>query len=404
MNDSCTMFWTPTRTAALEQLDAFSPSMGRHYAAMRNTDFGPDERTNTSLLSPYLRRRLITEHEAVAAALRAHGYEGSEKFVQEVFWRTYFKGWLERRPTVWTHYKSQLETAKFRITDDRLLREAETGSTGIACFDAWARELVETHYLHNHARMWFASIWIFTLKLPWELGADFFMRHLLDGDPASNTLSWRWVAGLHTRGKNYVAQPWNIAKFTNGRFTPSASELAEDPEPLTEAFDPGLAQPVRKATPFDPSQKTALLITIEDCMSETLGPSLGNMIAAATLCVTPPQVVKTIYKFNSASLADAAKRAVGLGAPAMTILDPNNPHGLADWAQDAGATQIVTSYVPIGPTRDWLDQAASSLDNAGITLAEITRNWDETVWPLASAGFFKVKKQIPRLIQDLYPS
>ena len=52
--------------------------------------------------------------------------------------------------------------------------------------------------------MWFASIWIFTLKLPWQLGADFFMQNLLDGDPASNTLSWRWSAGIHTKGKNYI--------------------------------------------------------------------------------------------------------------------------------------------------------------------------------------------------------
>ena len=61
--------------------------------------------------------------------------------------------------------------------------------TGIEGFDDWARELVDTGYMHNHARMWFASIWIFTLRLPWALGADFFLRHLLDADAASNTLS-----------------------------------------------------------------------------------------------------------------------------------------------------------------------------------------------------------------------
>ena len=94
------------------------------------------------------------------------------------------------------------------------------GATGIDCFDAWARELVATGYLHNHARMWFASIWIFTLRLPWELGADFFLRHLIDGDPASNTLSWRWVAGLQTAGKTYLATAENIARFTGGRFAP----------------------------------------------------------------------------------------------------------------------------------------------------------------------------------------
>ena len=84
----------------------------------------------------------------------------------------------------------------------RAFEGAVTGSTGIDGFDDWARELTHTGWLHNHARMWFAFIWIFTLELPWALGADFFLRHLVDGDPASNTLSWRWVAGLYTRAKS----------------------------------------------------------------------------------------------------------------------------------------------------------------------------------------------------------
>ena len=66
--------------------------------------------------------------------------------------------------------------------------------------------------------MWFASIWIFTLELPWQLGAEFFMKHLYDGDAASNTLGWRWVAGVQTQGKHYLASEWNIKKFTNNRF------------------------------------------------------------------------------------------------------------------------------------------------------------------------------------------
>ena len=66
--------------------------------------------------------------------------------------------------------------------------------------------------------MWFASIWIFTLGLPWQLGARFFMRHLLDGDASSNTLSWRWVAGMHTNKKPYLASKENINKYTFNRF------------------------------------------------------------------------------------------------------------------------------------------------------------------------------------------
>ena len=80
--------------------------------------------------------------------------------------------------------------------------------------------------------MWFASIWIFTLKLPWQKGAEFFLKYLLDGDAASNTLSWRWVAGLQTKGKNYSAQSWNIEKFTNNKY--KNIRLVENPIPLQD--------------------------------------------------------------------------------------------------------------------------------------------------------------------------
>ncbi|WP_238189582.1 FAD-binding domain-containing protein [Methylobacterium frigidaeris] len=85
--------------------------------------------------------------------------------------------------------------------------------------------------------MWFASIWIFSLRLPWELGAEFFLRRLLDGDPASNTLSWRWVAGLHTRGRPYLARRDNIRDFTEGRHDPAG--LDEGAAPSREGCRPG---------------------------------------------------------------------------------------------------------------------------------------------------------------------
>lgn len=200
---------TPTRTAGEELLVAFAPRMGRRYTNGRNTDHGPGAQKAVSVLSSYIRRRLVLEADAVAAALSAHGPEDVEKFVQEVIWRGYFKGWLERRPHVWDIYRKGLYADLADLDRDRRLRRdvdrAINGQTGLACFDAWSTELVDTGYLHNHARMRFASIWIFTLGLPWRLGADFFFRHLIDGDASSNTLGWRWVAGLHTRGKPYPA-------------------------------------------------------------------------------------------------------------------------------------------------------------------------------------------------------
>ena len=101
------------------------------------------------------------------------------------------------------------------------------GKTGIKCFDHWTEEL-ETGYLHNHARMWYASIWIFTLRKSWVSGAKFFADNLVDWCPASNTLGWRWVAGLQTRGKMYVAKADNIRLFTNDKFFPKG-ELNESP-------------------------------------------------------------------------------------------------------------------------------------------------------------------------------
>ncbi len=158
------------------------------------------------------------------------------------------------RPGLWTGYREGLRRGLDRLATEGGLRavweDACAGRTGIAGFDDWARQLVATGWLHNHARMWFASIWIFTLRLPWELGADFFLRHLLDGDAASNTLSWRWVAGLHTPGKTYLATADNIARNTGGRFRPAGlaavatpvagqANPAPGPCPVGDAFRPG---------------------------------------------------------------------------------------------------------------------------------------------------------------------
>ena len=191
--------------AALARLARFVPHAGRDYASRRNLDLGPGRHSHVSTLSPYIRQRMVTEAEVLQAVLARHGPQAAAKFVQEVFWRSSWKGWLEMRPAVWTQHVAERQTAWNAVQTQAGLRrsweDACQGRTGIDAFDHWAGELTQTGYLHDHARMGFASIWIFTLRLLWALGADFFLRHLLDGDPASNTLGWRWVAGLQTRGK-----------------------------------------------------------------------------------------------------------------------------------------------------------------------------------------------------------
>ena len=401
--------WTPTRAMGDKILATFTPRMGRRYANGRNTDHGPGAHKAVSVLSPYIRRRLVLESDAVAAALAAHGPEEAEKFVQEVIWRGYFKGWLERRPQVWTSYVSGLEADLTSLDRDRRLRRdvdsAMNGKTGLECFDAWATELVDTGYLHNHARMWFASIWIFTLGLPWRLGADFFYRHLLDGDAASNTLGWRWAAGLHTRGKPYPADAQNIATFTAGRFTPRRSDLAEVTRGLEATEPDGLPPllPLRQITAPQPGQPTALLITDEDCRVEDFDLAALDIRSVATLQAShlrsPLAVSDLVLQFEDGALTDAAL----LAGFAATVMRANDPADLAKWATVTGATQIATPYITRGPLRDWLDQAAPSLAKHGITLCEWRRDWDSAIWPHATAGFFKVKQNIPRILEQVLP-
>ena len=222
------MIFETTRDGALKKLDDFIENEIINYNSKRNFDFGPKERKNVSCLSPYITHRLITEYETVERVLRKRPYQKVEKYVQEIFWRVYWKGWLELRPKVWTDFTEDLKNMK----DDEKIQQAVNGKTQISCFNDWVNEIKEFNYLHNHTRMWFASIWIFTLKLPWQKGAEFFLKYLLDGDAASNTLSWRWVAGLQTKGKNYSAQSWNIEKFTNNKY--KNIRLVENPIPLQD--------------------------------------------------------------------------------------------------------------------------------------------------------------------------
>jgi len=378
----------PTYTAGLKRLNTFVPHAGRNYASKRNYD----DLAHVSALSPYIRHRIIAEEDVLKATLARHSASAAEKFVQEVYWRTYWKGWLELRPSVWAMYRTDLQAALNRVQTESGLRQdweaACKGDTGIDCFDHWAKQLVETGYLHNHARMWFASIWIFTLRLPWTLGADFFMRHLLDGDPASNTLSWRWVGGLQTVGKTYLARPDNIAKYTEGRFNPTG--LATFAAPLD-----GVPHPARAPAPvsdtFDPNLRTGLLITEEDLAPGWLLDQI-KPVATATLQATqhrsPLAAGSLATEFVSNALADCASRLKDRLGEVSHV----TPSSLTDWAKSHGIAQIVTSYVPSGPTRDTLHDAS---------LVQVMRPFDAAAWPHATHGFFRFKEKIPRLLGQI---
>ena len=372
-----------TRAAGLERLAAIVPQLGRAYAAGRNTDHGPGVPPSTTALSPFLRRRLLLERELVAAALDAHG-PASGKFVDEVFWRSYFKGHLETHPAAWTGYLAGVEAQNGRVAGNaglrRAVEEAVAGRTGIDGFDDWARELVDTGWLHNHARMWFASIWIFTLRLPWELGAAFFLRHLLDGDPASNTLSWRWVAGLHTRGKAYVARAENIRRYTDGRFDPTG--LDEDPAPLEET-DPPRGVPLPHAD-APPTGEVALLLHGDDLHPESLPLKGANVRRVAGLVAHMPGADERVRAADAAAMADALARARQHWNCEVVPEAPDLPDGWAD------GLPVVAAWAPVGPS-------AAALPPGTI---RVRRRWDELAWPRSTRGFFQLRTAIPAILRE----
>ena len=401
--DGHTAFFPTTRAAALERLSDFAPLAGRHYAAQRNRDPGPGERDNVSLLSPYIRHRAITEHEVIAKVLAHHSPKAAEKFVQEVFWRTYWKGWLQMRPQVWRSFLDERDIEQARLARDNGLREAvaaaEAGRSGVEGFDHWARELVETGYLHNHARMWFASIWIFTLRLPWTLGADFFMRHLLDADPASNTLGWRWIAGIQTPGKTYQASADNIARFTDNRFRPTGL-APQAPAIRDEAPPPPGALPAPRTLPRD--RRVLLLLHGDDFNGHELLPKGTNVAAVA---VTPRGHPDMPWPFGpkAATWVDAlAKDAVQHAGEALqkpaSVLPRPHADALRVQCVAASVTTIATPEAPVGPLADALDTLAHELAEDGIEIIPLRRTWDDLAWPHATHGFFRFKRKIPALL------
>jgi deoxyribodipyrimidine photo-lyase len=389
---------SPSRAAALETLQAFVPRAAE-YAAQRN--FDRPGHSAVSCLSPYLSRRLITEEEVLRAVLEVHPLQRVEKFVQEVCWRTYWKGWLEMRPAVWQDYRRSLAEAGACAED---LLAATEGRTGIDCFDAWAHELAATGYLHNHARMWFASIWIFTLRLPWQLGAEHFFRHLLDADAASNTLSWRWVAGLHTPGKHYLARAENIRKFTEGRFDP-AGQLDETAAPLHEPVPPP-APRLALPAPAAPAHEAAGLLLLGDDLSpetralashpfEAIATGLDVSLESDYLPAALP------LSFSRGALEDAAHRAEARFSRAADRLDPAGWTASAlDWIQRHRLRSVHVAYPATGPWRDSLERLRHALP-AEVALVEELRSWDRELWPHATAGFFRFRQRIPEVVKRL---
>ena len=404
MTQALTLF-PPTRAAGLERLNNFVPKAGQDYGAGRNFYAPAQDPKAVSALSPYLRSGILSQSEVLHAVLQRHSAKAADRFITEVLWRSYWQGWLALRPGFWNAYQTELRRLFNEVQTQSGLRHrweaACLGQTGIAPFDDWATELALTGYLHNHARMWFASIWVHTLELPWQLGADFFLRHLLDGCPASNTLGWKWVAGIQTIGKPYMATEENIAKFTDGAYS-AVPDLAQTPANIPAPPHPE-RHPLWQTDKPDPSLRSALILHEDDlnplhaiAAVTTLS---DNISLSTTASQSPWQNAPHVDAFRKNALSDARHRLaeqIGTAGPCV-----DGAKDLASWAIKSGIEQLVTADAPVGPTKILLDSYDKQAE--GPPLVRVRAPLNAAAWPLATAGFFKFRKHIPDLLEGLDP-
>ena len=374
----------PSRAFAVELLDKFIENDLGAYSKLRNFDFGPEKRTNVSCLSPYVTHGIINEIELIKKSLSRYSFIKNEKFIQEVLWRTFWKGWLELRPNVWTDYLSQLKKIREEFKENQQYNDAISGNTEIECFNEWVKELKNNNYLHNHTRMWFASIWIFTLELPWQLGAEFFMQHLYDGDPASNTLGWRWVAGIQTQGKHYLASEWNIKKFTNNRFSNIKLNETALPKKIEKLY------PILKKNFNSPEiVEDKNLLVFDNNLSLELSDFKNKKFKKILLITNKNQnrtikLSEKIVKFKLLLFEDQKKRLENKSIE-CEILDISE-------IQDITDTYLF--YPGVGENLDYINM--KNFNNYTF----LYRKLDQFSWQYCNKGFFNFKNYIPKIIQE----
>ena len=375
------MNFEPSRAKALDRLESFVENNLAEYSKLRNFDFGPEKRSNVSCLSPYITHGIVNEQEIIKKSLGKFSFSKNEKFIQEVLWRTYWKGWLELRPNVWSDYLAELIKIKENLKNNQNYKNAIEGKTKIDCFNQWVIELKENNYLHNHTRMWFASIWIFTLELPWQLGAEFFMQHLYDGDAASNTLGWRWVAGVQTQGKHYLASEWNIKKFTANRF--NNIKLNENAPPkVSEKTYSIIKQDF--SNPQNIEDKSLLIF--DNNLSFEITDFQNHKFKKIYLISNENdnrsiKLSEKVVKFKSLLIEDQKQRlkAKSIDYEVISISEVKD------------IQNCYSLYPSVGENLDYLN-----LNNLKITF--LYRKLDQYSWQYCNKGFFNFKNYIPKII------
>tara|TARA_B100001175_G_scaffold132063_1_gene112256 strand:- start:676 stop:1383 length:708 start_codon:yes stop_codon:yes gene_type:complete len=233
--------------------------------------------------------------------------------------------------------------------------------------------------------MWFASIWIFTLDLPWQLGAEFFMQHLLDGDTASNTLGWRWVAGIQTKGKHYLASEWNIKKFTNNRF--QNIKLNENAPPKINDKNYTI---LHKTFENPVGIESKNLLIFENNLAFEITDFVGKKFKKIILVSNKNEnkIIKlseNVVNFKASLLEDQKKRLQEKSIDCEVIN--------IDEIKNLESSYCL--YPTVGENLDYINQ--NSIKNINF----LYRKLDQNSWKFCNKGFFNFKNYIPKIVENL---
>ena len=207
------------KSEILSLFENFNPEK---YAKTRNYLDG-----HISRLSIAIKHGIVTNQEIFNLNKQKYSYIESEKFIQELAWRDFWRSYAYQNPDyLWKdveEYKTGFKSHDYR---DELPNDILTGQTPTAIINHFIRELIETGFIHNHARMYLASYIVHFRKIKWQAGAKFFLEHLLDGDLASNNFSWQWIASTFA-GKPYIFNLDNVIKYCGKKIAINPSDNLE---------------------------------------------------------------------------------------------------------------------------------------------------------------------------------
>ncbi len=368
------------RRAAEQRLAAIDPA---RYGASRNHLDGAVTR-----LSPYIRHGVLTLAEvrdAVFARLApletaSQRRRTGERLIAELGWRDYWQR-LGRQlgEGIW-HDREPLRTGHDPSTyAPELPADLAAAATGLACIDAFAGELQETGWLHNHARMWLAAYVVHWRRVRWQAGARWFLQHLLDGDPASNNLSWQWVASSFSQ-KPYIFNRGNLERYGAGRhcdgcprqhrgcpFAASYEQLQERLFTTNDPREPAAAAGRRGSTASAGSTESTVAAVPQRPLlwvhAEALGPANPALQAHPEALAVFVASAEPPGTGGGVPLAEGRRRFVHdcLAELPVTVLEGDEVPTLLAAAAAAGADGIVTSRAVDGRAQAIARELAATL-------------------------------------------